>query len=120
MAKYSDILRNHLTKEGEIKVGSKEIVAEFKAELSKIQNAIMDQLFDLGEMLLMINRNYGYSWDNIPFGKMEEIKSWVRRNYFRKTQILSPEMHSALMESENNCGAVEYQDWFNKHENMVN
>jgi len=115
MPDYYETLKTYMDNEGNIKSGCKEIAQQFKDELRKIQSAVTDQLYDIGEMLVMINRNYGYSWETIPWGKMDEIKIWVRKNYFRRTQLLAPDLHHDLMTMENNQGAIEYKNWFNKH-----
>ena len=71
---------------------------------------------DPGELLILINKQYGFLWNTIPWGKMDEIFKWVINNHHKKTLLLQKDYHYTIMTSENGAGFKEYQRWFNDHE----
>jgi len=84
----------------------------FANKLNEIQDICKNKYLDLGEALLMLNKSFGYIWDTIPFGKMDEIKQWFINNWFRNYQILEPEKHEQIMKMES-PDARQYQDFYN-------
>ena len=90
-------------------------------EIQKVQcphckNNISGEIMDLGEMVVLINRLKGFRWETIPWGQMEMIKIMVQKYHHVTIKILKPDYHYAIMEMQNNEGAIEYQKWFNLHE----
>lgn len=86
------------------------IVDDFRKKIRSIQEA--GRGLDPGEMILMINKNFGYSnWSTIPWGEMEKCESWLKHNWFRNKQLLDPENHNILMAGDN-----PYSAWFKKWE----
>ena len=101
----------------------KTIKAQFNAKIREIQNFPCEHCkpdfegyrIDCGELLVIINKQLGYVWNKIPWGKMETVLEWVVNNHHRKIRFLDKGYHYGVMEMENNLDAVEYQQWYNKH-----
>lgn len=70
--------------------------------------AVAEQfMLDPGEVLLYINRSYGYVWDTIPFNRFEDIETVIRKNWYRMIEFLQPADHAELMATDN-----EYSRWY--------
>ena len=54
-----------------------------------------------GAVLIMISKNYGYSWNTIPPDRMDEMALFIKNSWFREVEIVLPETHQKLMESDN-------------------
>ena len=65
-----------------------------------------------GELIVLLNRTYKYrGYGEIPYSKIDEIKTWIHNNWFRYCQILMPEYHNQLIQTDN-----EYSRWFVQEE----
>jgi len=69
----------------------------FCQELRKIHNAGDCCGLCSGNTLLLINRNYGYSWETIPFGRISEIVEFVKSNAKDYLKLVDPVFHSQLI-----------------------
>jgi hypothetical protein len=87
------------------------ILIAFKNKINWMFSACLSHGLCSGEIVQMININYGYYKRDIPWGKMEEIHEWLLNNWWRIFQLLSPKHHNALMETIN-----DYSDDFLRHE----
>jgi hypothetical protein len=67
--------------------------------------------FDVGEIHVIIARNFGLKNREIPVEKVNEIQQFFIKNTFRKFQLLAPQHHDILMQTEN-----EYSKDFRKNE----
>jgi hypothetical protein len=86
-----------------------------KENLQEVQEVCRNKHLDLGEAILMINRNYGYgSWDAIPDAKKDELKTFFINNWFRCYQILEPEKHVQIMAMDTAEASV-YQAFYNSN-----
>jgi len=87
------------------------ILLKFKDRINWVYKAGHDRGLCDGEITQMINLNFGYypRFENIPWGKMPEVREWLINNAHRNFQMLSPNYHNELMKSENL-----YSQWFKK------
>ena len=69
---------------------------QFRAAIKKIQAIGRAKFVDEGEVLIMINRNFGLVWDTIPFGRMDEITEWVQGNIRQVLAFTCPALHAWL------------------------
>jgi hypothetical protein len=54
-----------------------------------------------GEGQCLIAKQFGRSIENLDVSVFPEIRTWIINNWFRKDQILIPEMHTQLMLGDN-------------------
>lgn len=90
------------------------ILLRFKEKIKWVYQAGYDRGLPNGEVFLMINFNFGYLEREVPWGKMEEVRTWLINNWWRNFQILSPHYHKILMQTKN-----DYSDDFHQHENAI-
>lgn len=69
-----------------------------------------------GEQLLLINKNFGYTWNTIPYEKMETVKEWMQNNHHKIHLILHKDYHYGIENMPNDSGAIEYKNWYRNHE----
>jgi hypothetical protein len=74
-------------------------VDEFRTGLRAIiGEGVRHGMDDAGSRaLIMVNRNFGYSFDTIPFGRISEMVDFIRNNWFREVQITEPDLHTQCM-----------------------
>jgi hypothetical protein len=65
--------------------------------LIELQGVIRNVHLSYGEALLMINRMSGNNFETLPDNQIDEWKDFFVNNAFRRTEILSPEIHAACM-----------------------
>jgi hypothetical protein len=87
---------------------------EFGNKLREIQNYCKNRYVDLGEAVVLINKTFGYIWDTIPFGKIDEILEWFQNNWFRGYAIMDSEKHVLIM-SMNDPIAKLYQTFYSSN-----
>jgi len=73
--------------------GSSKTLIEFNSKIKEIQEIGIKQGLDIGVMLLMINKTYGYTWRTIPYGKIQEIKTFISNNAKHYLAIIDPSLH---------------------------
>ena len=61
-----------------------------------------------GEMQELIVKQFGRRIENHDVSIFSEIRTWIINNWFRKDQILSPELHEKCMTAEDK----RYSEWF--------
>jgi hypothetical protein len=91
------------------------IYREYQKQLVTLHTLGDIYKIDLGEILLLINRLYGLSWDTIPLCKFDEIALIIKKNWYCILAIIEPEFHNRLMETEN-----EYSKWYTYQESTHN
>ena len=112
--KSTDRVCDFLNIDSEWPLEPSEVLMKFKGKINLIYKAGEERGICPGELLLMINKNYGYFKRDIPWGRMDEIREWVINNAFRNYQILEPERHKILMQTDNF-----YSQDFKKHEKPI-
>jgi len=70
---------------------------EFNRKIREIQDVATNMDFPVVEALQMILYNFGFWWDTIPYGRMNEMKEFVRNNGETRYKIIYPEMHAFLL-----------------------
>lgn len=80
-----------------------------RGSLKKMQEAIVAAGVDLGEALLVIERNFPgvRFWTDIDIEIMPDIEMWFKNNWWRVYRVLEPDAHDKLMETKNN-----YSIWY--------
>jgi hypothetical protein len=91
------------------------IFQAFNEKCKEVNNICGSLLLDVGEAQIMI----GKFWTQIKYGDFERLKEWIRNNYHRKIQVLQRPIHNEIMGLNSGSGVKEYQEWFNKHEMMI-
>lgn len=85
-------------------------IEELKKEINEIKVLYkgLSNSYETGELLVMISRQFGfYTFEKIPHGRVNEIKTWVRQNWYRSFELLSSDEHKKLMEYDN-----PYKSWY--------
>lgn len=77
------------------------IFMEFQKKIKELKELYNTVSQGTGDCLLHINKNYGYTWRTIPWGKFDEIREWILHTWFRFTEMINPDMHYKLMAYEN-------------------
>lgn len=91
-------------------VHKNQIFQAFNLKCKALNNICAECCLDVGAAQAMI----GKFWTQIKYGEFDTIINWIKNNYFRQYQILSPDYHTQVMDMRNGAGAMEYQSWFNK------
>lgn len=105
---FDDISINFMNSDGQSKnEACRKVLIQFCKKLADIQKTAFDNFIDPAELLIMISRNYGWIWETIPWGRLDEVKIWCKNNWWRHCQMLNPEQHNILMQTEN-----DYSTWF--------
>jgi hypothetical protein len=105
----------------------KGIKAQFNLKLKDIQIFYCEfcpkdadgSRINVGELLMMINKQYKCMWNTIPWGKMDEVKEWVINNHHKRILLLSKDYHYTIITAETGSGVKDYQDWYNNHERRL-
>lgn len=67
---------------------------EFKKEnLKKLQDWAKKRGFFVGEVLLLINRAFGYSWETIPDDKFNDVTKFINVVWNYRYKIIEPEFY---------------------------
>lgn len=82
------------------------IYSSFCKKIGMIQNEGARHGLCAGTVLLMVNSNYGYTWDTIPYGRMDEIAEFVKMNISRWIEFTAPDLHHTM----NDIGAYKVPD----------
>jgi hypothetical protein len=98
------LLRGH---DGKTPVSRKADEEEFLEGIRSICDEGARHDMPNGRVLMLINKNFGYQFDTIPFCRLIEMEDFIRNCWFRETEITSPDLHKKLLESEN-----DYSKWF--------
>jgi hypothetical protein len=73
------------------------IVKRFLEKIRAIHEAGKKQYLYPSEMIIMINRNYGYkTWRQIPWGRMEEMREFIINNAKNCLKIIDPDLAGKL------------------------
>jgi hypothetical protein len=91
------------------------VYRKFGKKVGEIQSIAENSLCPIGGCLLMINANYGYTWDTIPWGRFDEIKEFVRNNTKDRYKLIDPEFHKKLVE----CGYYQMSPTRMANKNLV-
>jgi hypothetical protein len=90
------------------------LLKKISAKIDMIYFAGIKQGLCHGEISLMIAMNFKYYSREIPYGRSDEIKQWIINNAFRNYQILEPERHKEIIQSDNY-----YSQDFKHHEKNI-
>ena len=99
--KPTDRVRDFLDVDADWPLEPSNVLMKFKEKIHSIYKVGEERGICPGELLLMININFGYFKRDMPWGRMDEVREWVINNAFRNYQILEPENHKILMQSDN-------------------
>ena len=97
-------------------VHKNQLFQAFNSKCRELNKICGELLLDIGEAQVLIGR----FWTQIKYGEFESVGEWIKNNYFRRIQILEPEIHNQIMQQQNGSGVLEYQEWFKKHDQNHN
>jgi len=70
-------------------------------KITDLQKCAEEHNLFTGEALIMINKNYGYVWDTIPYGKFGELKQFLCNHAGdEKYRFLNPRIFEELKKQE--------------------
>lgn len=101
--------------DGSPRQGMKEKWQEIQNQIRFIFDAAAEWCICYGEAQKIVLSQFGKKICNIDENNFENIRLWFKNNGFRSFQILSPQQHNKLIQSEN-----EYSAWFNKYNKRQN
>lgn len=81
------------------KIKDDPVYKKFNEWTKKLQFLGWNSNIPVGEISLLIYRVYGYDWDEIPFGRYDEIYMFVRNNVDIRYKWIAPEMHEELLKT---------------------
>lgn len=65
------------------------IFQEFQQRIGEINSLATDKGIDVAYAFLIINREYGYGdWIKVPYGKLDELKIYVKNNIHNWERII--------------------------------
>lgn len=64
------------------------------------------------EVQLLADKQFGKHLEKFDGAELDALRIWIKKNWFRKMQILDPEQHEQLMRIEDK----RYSDWFTAEE----
>jgi hypothetical protein len=110
-------LADYSTEDNTPRKGCKDQWDALQNKIKEIFEKTMEFAIDPGEVQILIVKQFGKRLLKIDESNYDAIISWFNNNWFRKTQILQPEYHRAIMESTAETGGfIEYKNWFNAHD----
>jgi hypothetical protein len=91
------------------------IKSKFCKRIKEIQTAAAKHGLSDSDALQMINKNFGWTWNRIPYGRMSDMKFFVTSNAHRYLKMFRPDLHTAYMDA-----VPHYKSHFDYKEEQIN
>lgn len=100
---YGDML----TQAGDVRREHMITAASILATIAEMQRAR-----DPGEIVIMLAKNYGWTWSTIPIDRIDEAAQFIKTMWHRRYLIIDPELYNSVRNNDALYTTTGYPDGF--------